>query len=402
MPFLLIRNDITKVQADALVNPANEELLEGSGTSRGIYLAAGEDKLAAACAKIGHCELGKAVITPGFDLRAKYVIHAVGPVWIDGAHREEELLYGAYMSSMHLAQEYQLESIAFPLLSSGNYGYPKDQAMKVAIRAISDFLLEYDMMVYLVLYDRSAVAISKKLFASVEEYIDDHYVSKKDESIDDSDRRSGYIRREENYAEFVRRQNLPRPEQRQLADAGDWQSMEPASADIPADSIPAGKEPAGHAPVAAASMPGAAAGPLEEKTPQTKKKKLFSRREKRSLKNLMEHLDETFSQMLLRLIDERGLKDSAVYKKANIDRRHFSKIKNDINYAPNKKTVLAFAIALELSLDETKDLLMRAGFAFSSSSKFDVIICFFIENGEYDIFEINEVLFAYQQPLLGE
>lgn len=375
MPFLLIRNDITKVQADALVNPANEELLEGSGTSRGIYLAAGEDQLAAACAKIGRCELGKAVITSGFELRAKYVIHAVGPVWIDGAHQEEELLYSAYISSMNLAREYQLESIAFPLLSSGNYGYPKDQAMKVAIRAISDFLLEYDMMVYLVLYDSSAVAISKKLFASVEEYIDDHYVAEKDESIDEPDRRSGFVRREENYAEFVRRQNPPRSEQ---------------------------KEPAGHAPVAAAPMPSGAAGPLEEKTPQTKKKKLFSRKEKRSLKNLMEHLDETFSQMLLRLIDERGLKDSAVYKKANIDRRHFSKIKNDINYAPNKKTVLAFAIAMELSLDETKDLLMRAGFAFSSSSKFDVIICFFIENREYDIFEINEVLFAYQQPLLGE
>lgn len=375
MPFLLIRNDITKVQADALVNPANEELLEGSGTSRGIYLAAGEDKMAAACAKIGHCELGKAVITPGFELTAKYVIHAVGPVWIDGAHKEEELLYSAYISSMNLAQEYQLESIAFPLLSSGNYGYPKDQAMKVAIRAISDFLLEYDMTIYLVLYDNSAVAISKKLFASVEEYIDDHYVTEKDESIDESDRRSGFIRREENYAEFVRRQNPPRSEQR---------------------------DQAGHAPVVNASMPSAAAGPLEEKAQQTKNKKLFSRREKRSLKNLMEHLDETFSQMLLRLIDERGLKDSAVYKKANIDRRHFSKIKNDINYAPNKKTVLAFAIALELSLDETKDLLMRAGFAFSSSSKFDVIICFFIENGEYDIFEINEVLFAYQQPLLGE
>ena len=121
----------------------------------------------------------------------------------------------------------------------------------------------------------------------------------------------------------------------------------------------------------------------------------------RSLDDLMEHMSETFSQMLLRLIDERGVKDPDVYRKANIDRRHFSKIRKDKDYTPNKKTVLAFAIALELSLDETKDLLMRAGFALSNSSRADVIIRYFIEEQNYDIFEINETLFAYGQPLLG-
>ncbi len=344
MPFLIIRNDIVKVQADAIVNPANEELLEGSGTSRAIYLAAGEEKLARACARIGHCDTGKAVATKAYGLEAKYVIHAVGPVWEGGKQGERELLYSTYMESLHLARRYRLKSVAFPLLSSGNYGYPKEEALRVAVHAISDFLLQHEMRVYLVLYDRKAVTLSRQLSTSVQEYIDDHYVETKDESIPVDDRRLQSFRR------------------------GNFQS-------------------------AARQM---VFSPQVEEYREEKVKR------KRSLESLMNHLDETFSQMLLRLIDERGLKDSYVYKKANIDRRHFAKIRKNRNYAPNKKTVLAFAIALELSLDETKDLLMRAGFAFSRSSKFDVIVCYFIENRQYDIYEINETLFAYDQPLLGE
>lgn len=325
MPFLIIRNDITKVHADAIVNTANEDLLEGSGTSKSIYVAAGEEQLNKACAEIGHCDLGKAVITPAFHLDAKYIIHAVGPIWDDGYSNEEQTLYSAYMESMKLAAEYQCESIAFPLISSGNYGYPKNQAMKVAISAISDFLMEHEMLVYMVLYDSESLAISQKLFASIEEYIDDNYVDENDSIM------------------AMPRNRFTMP---------------------------------------CAPMPQAFPG--------------------KSLDSIMDHLEETFSQMLLRLIDERGFKDSAVYKKANVDRRHFSKIRNDVDYAPAKKTVIAFAIALELSLDETLDLLKSAGFTFSNSSKFDVIMCYFIENENYDLFEINEVLFTYGLPLLGE
>ncbi len=331
MPFMMIRDDIVNVRADALVNPANETLSQGSGTSRAIYLAAGEEKLTKACQEIGRCSLGKAVITEAFDLDAKYIIHAVGPVWKNGLHREKKHLYSAYKEAMLLAETYHLKSVAFPLLSSGNYGYPKDKALKVAVCAIRDFLAEHDMTVYLVLYDRSAVAVSKRLFMSLKEYIDDHYVRQKDESY----------KRE------------PPLLKRGLPEA---QSACFHMADMPAS---------------------------------------------RSLDDLMDHMGETFSQMLLRLIDERKLKDSYVYKKANVDRRHFSKIRNDTAYAPNKKTVLAFCVALELSLDETKDLLMRAGFALSDCSKSDVILRYFIENRKYDIFEINEMLFAYDQPLLG-
>lgn len=339
MPFLMIRNDITKVHADAIVNPSNTELMEGSGTSRGIYQAAGEAELIEACRKIGGCAIGEAVITPAFRLPAKYIIHAAGTVWTDGTHGESDILYRTYWNSMKLAAAYHLESIAFPLLSSGNYGYPKDEALKVAVHAISDFLMEEEMRVYLVLYDRNALAVSRKLFASVEEYIDDHYVEEKDEEYP---YRASFF--EDRTGRFeVYGSPVFSPQQ----------------------------QPEGFAPA-------------------------------RSLERLVNFQNETFSQMLLRLIDERGLKDAYVYKKANVDRRHFSKIRNDVNYAPNKKTVIAFAIALELSMDETKDLLMRAGFAFSCCSKSDVIICYFIENGMYDIFEINEMLFAYGQPVLGE
>ena len=357
MPFLIVRNDITQIEADAIVNPANQNLLEGSGTSRAIFRAAGEEEMAKACREIGGCGLGKAVATSAFRLRAQYVIHAVGPVWQGGGFGEEQILYSAYAEALKLAEAYRLESIAFPLLSSGNYGYPKEEAFKTAIRAIGDFLMEHDMLVYLVLYDRNALCVSKKLFDSVKEYIDDHYVEENDE---------GY------------RPDKGGPMRGIPIEVPQFHPAAPRSPAKPSQSF--------------------AAAP---KMPARNCETVFMA-PKRNLDQLMEHMDETFSQMLLRLIDERGLKDSYVYKKANIDRRLFSKIRNDIDYVPSKKTVLAFAVALELSLDETKDLLMRAGFAFSCCSKFDVIISYFIENRRYNMFEVNEMLFAYGQPLLGE
>ena len=176
MPFLMIRNDITKVAADAIVNPANRNLLQGSGTSRAIYQAAGEQELTAACEAIGRCDLGKAVCTPAFGLPAKYIFHAVCPAWHGGFFGEAEQLAGAYHSALELAAEYHCESVAFPLLSSGNYGYPKEQAFRIAVDTITQYVMEHDLTVYLVLYDRHSLAVSRKLFTSVEEYIDDHYV----------------------------------------------------------------------------------------------------------------------------------------------------------------------------------------------------------------------------------
>ena len=342
MPFLMIRNDITKVAADAIVNPANRKLLQGSGTSRAIYQAAGEQELTAACEAIGHCELGRAVCTPAFGLPAKYIFHAVCPAWQGGGSGEAKQLAGAYHSALELAVEYHCESVAFPLLSSGNYGYPKEQAFRIAVDTITQYVMEHDLTVYLVLYDRHSLAVSRKLFTSVEEYIDDHYVAQNDESY-----------------EFDRRR-------RELAERRCRLEEDAASPMLEAAPAPAA------APMAA-----------------------------RSLENLMDNLGESFTTRLLRLIDERGLKDSTVYKQSNISRQHFSKIQCNRDYNPKKKTVLAFAVGLHLSEDETIDLLKSAGYAFSDGSKRDWIVRYCLEHKIYNINQVNTLLFEYDQEQLG-
>lgn len=336
MPLEIIRNDITKVHVDAIVNAANPSLLGGGGVDGAIHGAAGPELLAE-CRTLGGCEIGQAKITKGYNLPAKYVIHTVGPVWNGGKNNEEKLLADCYKNSLALAKDYKLASIAFPLIASGAFGYPKDKALKTAISVIGDFLLSNEMTVYLVVYDKSAFMLSEKLFSSIKEYIDDKYIEERPLSRRDIVEEAYQLN--EVYLE------------------------DPVSFSV------------------------------EAPTPVKK--------HKRSLDDLVNNMDETFSQMLLRLIDEKEMTDAETYKKANIDRKHFSKIRNDIYYKPSKPTVLAFAIALELNLDETKDLLLKAGFALSQSSKFDIIIEYFIENGNYNIFEINEALFAFDQNLLG-
>ena len=340
MPFLMIRNDITKVAADAIVNPANRNLLQGSGTSRAIYQAAGEQELTAACEAIGYCDLGKAVCTPAFRLPAKYIFHAVCPAWQGGLFGEAEQLAGAYHSALELAAEYQCESVAFPLLSSGNYGYPKEQAFRIAVDTITQYVMDHDLTVYLVLYDRHSLAVSRKLSASVEEYIDDHYVAQNDESY-----------------EFDRWRRESAERRRRLEEEA--------------------------APMLEAAAPPAA--PMAA----------------RSLEHLMDNLGESFTTRLLRLIDERGLKDSTVYKQSNISRQHFSKIQCNRDYNPKKKTVLAFAVGLHLSEDETIDLLKSAGYAFSDGSKRDWIVRYCLEHKIYNINQVNTLLFEYDQEQLG-
>ena len=336
MPLEIIRNDITKVQADAIVNAANATLLGGGGVDGAIHRAAGPELLEE-CKRLGGCETGQAKITKGYQLPAKYIIHTVGPIWHGGTTDEELLLRNCYKNCLSLAKEYQLESIAFPLISSGAYGYPKDKALQIAISVIGDFLLSNEMTVYLVVYDKTSYVLSEKLFSSITQYIDDKYIE--EAPRDHRSRSDTTVQLRDTILEF--------PEQ---------------------------------------SLP--------KQAPRVRKSK-------RSLDEVVKNMDETFSQMLLRLIDEKGMTDSETYKRANIDRKLFSKIRNDINYKPSKPTAIAFAIALQLNLDETKDLLRRAGFALSHSCKFDLIIEYFIEEGNYNIFEINEALFAFDENLLG-
>lgn len=387
MPFLIVRNDITKVDADVIVNPSNVNLLEGSGTSRAVFLSAGKWKLARACRKIEKCKVGEAVITDAFDLSAKYIVHAVGPVWQDGKHDEEKILYHTYQSSLKLALKKKCKSIAFPLLSSGNYGFPKDKAMKVAVSAFTDFLSDHDMLIYLVLYDRNSFSVGQKLFSDIKEYIDDHYVDEKKEVSFDNRRGREEL-------------TLFEADDTWTLFGGDESSASVSSTgELPVDAVRKNIPAAGATPVFAAPQMLSDSRPYGKSIKSSKDKKF--KKIERSLDDLIKNMDETFSQMLLRLIDERELKDSVVYRKANIDRRHFSKIRNNVNYIPTKRTVFSFAIALELSLDETKDLMNKAGYSVSNSSKFDIIVSYFLENGIYDIFKINEVLFAYEEPVLG-
>ena len=336
MPLEIVRNDITKMQVDAIVNAANSSLLGGGGVDGCIHRAAGKGLLEE-CKTLGGCETGNAKITGAYNLPCKYVIHAVGPRWLGGKRNEKELLESCYKVSLQLAKDNNCESVAFPLISSGIYGYPKDQALKVAIDVISSFLLENDMMVYIVIFDKAAYKISEKLFSDIAEYIDDNYV---DEHTD--------------YRRESMRMNAP---------------MAPMQASI---------------------------GLFEADLCECK-----AMMAEDDLDAKLKQIDESFSQMLLRKIDEKGMTDAECYKKANIDRKLFSKIRSDVHYKPSKPTAIAFAIALELSLAETKDMLMKAGFALSHSNKFDIIIEYFISKGNYNIFEINEALFAFDQSLLG-
>ncbi len=329
MPFEIVRNDIVNMKVDAIVNTANPRPIIGAGTDKAVHDKAGA-RLLLARKEIGNIAVGEAAITPAFDLDANYVIHTAGPIWKDGRSGEEELLASCFRNSLGIAKKKACESIAFPLISTGSYGFPKPLALQIAVREISSFLMENEMQVYLVVFEKQSFELSEKLFKSVSSYIDANYVSDKMN------------------LEYGTSKVRLRDYEEMLLHESSYET----TARIP------------------------------------------------NLDGMLNNLDKGFSETLLDLIDRTGKKDSEIYKKANVDRKLFSKIRNNADYRPSKTTAIAFAIALELNMDETNDLLSKAGFALSQSSKFDVIVRYFIENKKYDIFELNSVLFEFDQQLI--
>lgn len=339
MPFSIVRNDIARVRADVLVNAANERLAAGGGVCGAIFDGAGRSRMAAACAQIGHCPTGSAVTTPGFDLPCRWVVHAVGPIWRGGMHGERELLRSCYRSVFAEVTRLGATSVAFPLISAGIFGYPVREALDVARAETSTFLDDHpDVEVTLVVFTRDVVAQGVALLGELREYVDDAYVDNSPHLYDRS------------------------AELRELCVPEAW---------------PFAPEPPAPVPT-----PGGPAAPDE-------------------LAERLAHMDASFSEALLALIDERGLTDAQVYRRANLSRQLFSKIRSKPDYRPSKPTAVALALALDLTLPQTQELLARAGLTLSRSSKFDVIVEFYLARGVHDVMTVNEALFAFDQPLLG-
>ena len=379
MPFTLVRNDITKMQVDAIVNAANSTLLGGGGVDGAIHKAAGP-KLLEECRTLGGCGTGEAKLTKGYDLPAKYVIHTVGPVWMGGTEGEEQDLEACYLNSLKLAEQHGFETVAFPLISAGAYGYPPAQALSVAAGAILRFLRNSDMTVYLVIFGGREFVCSQKLFGEVKAYVDDVYVSEHLETNIETYRRTMNIMREKRAAE---KDFLP--------DAAPCDAPKAKKSGLRDRLLPRRSEK--HQDLEEA--PALYGEEFEEE--------LFAgeRAEQPDWEALLRGTEDGFSETLLSMIDEKGMSDVECYKRANVDRKLFSKIRSNPSYKPTKTTALAFAVALRLSRGETQKLLGSAGYALSRSSKPDVIVEYFIKNRNYDIDEINQVLFRFDMPLLG-
>ena len=359
MPLQILRQDITKMQVDAIVNTTNEEMIGYSGVDKAVHEGAGP-LLEAACRTLAPLGLGEAKITSGYNLDAKYIIHTSGPIWQGGLVGESIILKSCYIEALKLAVEYNCNSVAFPLISSGAYGYPKDQVLRFATQVITEFLYDHEMTVYLCVFDRTSYEFSKQLFDEISEAINDDYT----EEHTEYNLCSATLRLSESFDE-------PEVDEKSTGLIGG--GVKPKAC---ADFSP---------PVQAmCSAP------------------VYSSVENKTLQEYMKAMDKSFAYKLFDFIDKRGMTDVECYKKANIDKKTFSKIKcNPDTYKPSKQTAVAFAIALELNLEETQDLLASAGLTLSRSFKFDKIIRYFIQKEIYDIFIINEALFEFDQVLLG-
>ncbi|MBQ5587614.1 MAG: macro domain-containing protein [Selenomonadales bacterium] len=340
MPLLIVRDNIIRMDTDAIVNTANHKPLVGSGLDRAVYEAAGWDELLLWRKSVGEIAVGTSVVSPAFRLSAKYIIHTVGPVWCGGMSGEKDALAKCYRTILEAATANKCRSVAVPLISTGNFRFPKELAMEIARDVITAYLAKYDLAVYLVVFDEESYGISRDLFDHVSSYVDARYI----EEI--------VLKEYESVPPCINRRDM------------DMRSSLAFSSGSTACI--------------------------------SRSKKAYC-----SIKDIVEELEDSFAETLFRYIDARGLTDPEVYKRANLDRKLFSKIRKNRSYQPSKTTALALAIALKLSLDETKDFIAKAGYALTHSSKADLIVEYFITQKEYDVFKLNEVLFEFGEPLLG-
>ena len=351
MPLKIIRQDITKIKCDAIVNPTNRHMWPGGGADAAIHEAAGPELLDY-CQTLGGVSVGEAKITPAFKLPCKYVIHTAGPEWEGGLSGERVLLRSCYKESMRLAIKHGCKKVAFPLIASGLYGYPKDKVLKEAVDVIRKFLAHYEMEVYIVVYDKTAYSISRELYTDVQSFVDNFYVEMHSDMFDN-------FREEDNYASYKASRIMS---DKMCAD----EPIEKCSIDA--------------APICYDSIP------------------FQSKR----LDNMLKDMDKGFAETLFSYIDKTGVTDVEAYKLSNVGKKTFSKIKCNKDYKPSKITAVSFAVGLHLDLEETRHLLSTAGMCLSRANKFDVIIEYFITTGKYEtIFDVNEVLYQFDQVLLG-
>ncbi|MCR5178707.1 MAG: macro domain-containing protein [Lachnospiraceae bacterium] len=380
MPFKIVRNDITRMQCDAIVNtaagrPANTFEEVGSGCDKAIHKAAGAEKLIAARKEIGVLAEGKAAITPGFDLPAKYIIHAVSPVYMDGNSGEEEKLRDCYRNSLSIAKEHNLSSIAFPLIATGSFGYPQEEGMRIAVDEINAFLLKNDMMIYLVVFGSKAEMLGERIYPDLEAYIDHNYVHKKREEEYGDAYFGSYHPDESGYNPYVEaRSGMESRLQRKK------HARDKGSASVTGSVM--------HSFLKTPAIPVASFGMITDEDNEESPVE-FSEAHESKLEERMRHMSDTFSEYLMYLIEEKGKTPVDVYKKAIVDKKVFSKIKNNPDHHPNKMTAMCLCVGAELNLDEARDLLARAGYALSPCDKTDVIFSYFIENRIYDMIELD-------------
>lgn len=389
MSLKLIRNDITKMNTEAIVNTANQQATYSLGIDTAVYKAAGEEQLLACRKEIGEVPEGEAFITPGFNLPAKYIIHAVSPAYIDGESGEEEKLRNCYRNSLRIAEENNIKSISFPLISTGAYGYPKADGMRIAMDECNAFLINHEMEIYIVVFDTKATLMAERIFPQLEAYIDHNYVCEKREeeygdahfgSVAPGDSRyNAYANERLNLMERLRNNLAPKGSRKSLDSANSLANREVPHAFEP---MPCMSEPVEYA--------------SDESCYCEDDFDLFAGESE--LEKRMAHLSDPFGRYVMYLVESKGKTSTQVQNDAWISRKVYSKINtNQDTYHPDKRTACQICLGLRLNYDEAKDLLRRAGYALTTSEKEDLIWSFFFEMDpeDYDVFDVSDALEKY-------